>query len=177
MQCQRCHKKKAAVIYRENINGRAKVLRLCGDCTEVLEQAGELEDMGTVLSGFLSPLLTENEEPLPLSLVAEGSLTHARQCPACGLEAAHLGERGQLGCPACYQAFTRELALPLQRLHGRAVHTGRVSSGYRARKETEERLVLLRGQLQKAVEAEEYERAAALRDEIRKLEATLSGGV
>jgi protein-arginine kinase activator protein McsA len=50
---------------------------------------------------------------------------------------------------------------------------GRVSAGYRARKETERRLAALREQLRAVVAAEEYERAAALRDEIRGLEATL----
>ena len=61
MQCQRCNKKKATVFYRENVSGRVKAMRLCGDCAEVLEQAGELEDMGTVLSGTPSPLLEPGE--------------------------------------------------------------------------------------------------------------------
>ena len=52
-------------------------------------------------------------------------------------------------------------------------HAGRVSAGYKARKETERRLLDLRERLRLAVSAEEYERAAALRDEIRGLEASL----
>jgi protein-arginine kinase activator protein McsA len=50
---------------------------------------------------------------------------------------------------------------------------GRVSAGYKARKETERRLLELRERLKAAVSAEEYEQAAALRDEIRGLEASL----
>ena len=42
MQCQRCSKKKATVFYRESVNGRVKTLRLCGECAEVLEQAGDI---------------------------------------------------------------------------------------------------------------------------------------
>ena len=170
MQCQRCHKKKAAVIYRENVNGRVKVLRLCGDCAEVLEQAGELEDMGTVLSCRPSPLLPDEECAAPLPLSPEGV---DKACPRCGGVFSEMAERGRLGCPACYQTFAAELALPLRTLHGRALHVGRVSAGYRARKETERRLAALREQLRAVVAAEEYERAAALRDEIRGLEATL----
>lgn len=173
MQCQRCNKKKATVFYRENVSGRIKAMRLCGDCAEVLEQAGELEDMGTVLSGTPSPLLVPEEGvwPLPLPAGAGGAVTAA--CPACGGVFSRLAERGRLGCPACYQTFAAELALPLRTLHGRALHVGRVSAGYRARKETEGRLAALREQLRAVVAAEEYERAAALRDEIRGLEATL----
>ena len=173
MQCQRCHKKKATVFYRENVNGRVKALRLCGDCTEVLEQAGELEDMGTVLSGAPSPLLTDEEwaGPIPLPLGAENApdLT----CPACGESFSRGAERGRLGCPACYVAFESRLEHPLRALHGRAVHVGQVSAGDRARKETERRLAELRGQLRGVIAAEEYERAATLRDEIRRLAATL----
>ena len=170
MQCERCNKKKATVFYRENINGRIKALRLCGDCVEVLEQAGELEDMGTVLSCRPSPLLHDEECAAPLPLISDGI---SRTCPRCGGVFSEMAERGRLGCPACYAAFSAELTLPLQALHGRVSHEGRVSAGYRARKETERRVSALRSQLTAAVGAEEYERAAALRDEIHRLEATL----
>ena len=170
MQCQRCHKKKAAVIYRENVNGRVKALRLCGDCAEVLEQAGELEDMGTVLSCRPSPLLPDEECAAPLPLTSDGI---SRTCPRCGGGFSELARRGRLGCPACYAVFSAELTSPLRALHGQAHHEGRVSAGYRARRETEGRISALKSQLTAAVEAEEYERAAALRDEIRGLEATL----
>ena len=173
MQCERCNKKKATVFYRENINGRVKALRLCGDCTEVLEQAGELEDMGTVLSGGSSPLLGMEDSGWSPPLFVGAISTSKKTCPTCGEGFSKAVERGRLGCPACYAAFSVELAEPLRALHGRACHTGRVSAGYRTRKETERRLTDLRGQLKAAVTAEEFERAAALRDEIRRLEATL----
>ena len=173
MQCERCNKKKATVFYRENINGRIKALRLCGDCTEVLEQAGELEDMGTVLSGAPSPLLVSEDGGWPFPLFAENDAPVGISCPVCGEKFIRAAERGRLGCPVCYAAFSTALAEPLRVLHGRAFHTGRVSSGYRARMDTERRLTELRKQLKAAVAAEEYERAAALRDEIRKLESTL----
>ena len=173
MQCERCNKKKATVFYRENINGRIKALRLCGDCTEVLEQAGELEDMGTVLSGIPSPLLVSEDGGWPLPLFVGMDISVKKTCPACGESFPKADDRGRLGCPACYTAFSSELEIPLRTLHGRAFHTGRVSAGYRARKETERRLTDLREQLKMAVNAEEFERAAALRDEIRRLESTL----
>ena len=173
MQCQRCNKKKATVFYRENIGGRVKALRLCGDCAQVLEQAGELEDMGTVLSVSPSPLLPaeEGSSPLPPSPIATDK--SSASCPHCGGDFTAMAASGQLGCPACYTVFAAELAAPLRILHGRVSHVGRVSAGYKARKETERRLLGLRERLKAAVSAEEYEQAAALRDEIRGLEASL----
>lgn len=173
MQCERCNKKKATVFYRENINGRIKALRLCGDCAEVMEEAGELEDMSTVLSGAHSPLLAFTGTGCPIPLWGDVVDASKKTCPTCGESLTHAIERGRLGCPACYTAFSPELATTLRVLHGRAAHVGRVSAGYRARTETLRRLSDLREQLRAAVATEEFERAAAMRDEIRRLEATL----
>lgn len=176
MQCQRCNKKKATVFYRENIGGRVKALRLCGECADILEEAGELEEMGTSLSGMLSPLFLSDEIlfpiPLPCSPAARGQ-SPARKCPACGAVFSELAALGRMGCAVCYSAFAEELAPAIRAAHGRGEHRGRVSAGHRARMELTARLESLRQQLKQAVEAEEYEGAARLRDEIRGLEAAL----
>lgn len=176
MQCERCNKKKATVFYRENIGGKIRALRLCGECAELLERAGELEDMSTALSGVFSPLLREDEGVcFPPFGVAPSPVPRnaACKCPACGALLSEIAATGRVGCAACYTAFEAELRDLLIGIHGRVFHRGRVSAGYRARKERLERMEDLRQQLRIAVEAEEYERAAGLRDEIRGLEAAL----
>ena len=172
MQCERCNKKKVTVYYRENRNGRIRALRLCGDCAERMEQAGELEDMSTPLMGhhtFL-PFSEGVVSALPLSPDG-GSRSVGKKCPSCGGVFSELAVGGMLGCPDCYVSFAEELAEPLRVLHGRVCHNGRVSAGHKARLERAKRLEELRLRLKEAVTAEEYERAAALRDEIRGLEA------
>lgn len=176
MQCQRCNKKKATVFYRENIGGRVKALRLCGECAEALEAAGELEDMSVPLSGILSPLLRGEEGflSLPFHGVSSGTSRGAvKKCPLCGAGYTELAAVGKVGCSACYTAFSEELSEVIRAIHGRGEHRGRLSAGYRARRDKLLRLEELRGKLKKAVEAEEYELAAGLRDEIRGLEAAL----
>ena len=42
MLCEKCGKNEATYYYHENVNGRTKTLRLCGDCAEKMEQADEL---------------------------------------------------------------------------------------------------------------------------------------
>ena len=78
-----------------------------------------------------------------------------------------------MGCPACYTAFSDELSEVIRAIHGRGEHRGRLSAGYRASRDRLSRLEELRGKLKQAVEAEEYELAAGLRDEIRSLESAL----
>ena len=175
MQCERCHKKKVAVYYRENRNGRIRALRLCPECAERLEQAGELEDMSTPLSASLSPLLTyevgTSRHPLPMA--KEGSAYGITVCPCCGGSFPDMASEGRMGCPDCYRVFSESLQAPLRILHGGAEHKGRISAGHRAKLDRVKRLAELKEALQAAVAEEAFESAAALRDEIRGLEALL----
>lgn len=179
MVCERCNKKKATVFYRENIGGRIKALRLCGECAEILEQAGELEEISAAVVGFVSPLILLDEGILPLPFpplsTAESAqgITTRRMCPVCGAKAEEIGQAGRVGCAACYEIFGREITPVIHSAHGKSEHIGRISAGYRARKEKVERLAGLKKQLKEAVANEQYESAAGLRDEIRALEAEL----
>ena len=58
----------------------------------------------------------------------------------------------------------------LQRIHGKTNHTGKLprSAGIQAKQRNE--LDRLREDLAKAIEAQEYEKAAQIRDNIRELE-------
>jgi protein arginine kinase activator len=125
---------------------------------------------------MLSPLFLSDELlfpiPLPCSPAARGQAP-ARKCPVCGAVFSELAALGRMGCAVCYSAFAEELAPAIRAAHGRGEHRGKVSAGHRARMELTARLESLRQQLKQAVEAEEYEGAARLRDEIRGLEAAL----
>lgn len=176
MQCERCNKKKATVFYRENVGGRVKALRLCGECADVLEQAGELEDMGTAISGFLSPffLWEDGSVLLPFPSVSTGTVRGGvRKCRGCGATLGEIASAGRVGCAECYAAFSEELSEAVRSVHGNVGHTGRVSAGYRARRELLERVAALKKQLKEAVTSENYEAAVGLRDEIRALEARM----
>lgn len=175
MECERCNKKRVTVCYRESINGRTRALRLCDECFKRLEQAGELTDMSIPLWGLQAPLLGESEgSPRPLAPVtglSEGD--GGRVCAGCGLRLSEAVLNGSLGCSACYTEFAKELEKPLQWLHGRVEHRGRLSSGHRARLQIQQRCKELKVKLKAAIAGEDFEQAAALRDEIRGLEATL----
>lgn len=179
MTCERCNKKKAAVIYRENINGRIKALKLCEECAELLEQAGELEDVSSAVGGFPFPDCP-TEECAPLLPFLSVTVTQDRaespggcRCPQCDSTIRNIAETGRVGCAACYTVFGRELEDILRATRGDVGHRGRVSAGYRARLEKADRLAELKKQLREAVSSEQYESAAGLRDSIRALEAEL----
>lgn len=94
-----------------------------------------------------------------------------RACPVCGITFHEFRTKGRLGCPHDYEFFERELTPLILNIHGEGKHVGkrpRRETGDCADAQTE--LIRLRGEMDKAVTSEEYERASQLRDQIRKLE-------
>jgi protein arginine kinase activator len=77
---------------------------------------------------------------------------------------------GRLGCSACYATFAEGLGSLLKAMHKGTEHVGKLPQ--RAHREIElgDRMRVLSEDLEKAVAAENYEDAAALRDQIKQLE-------
>ncbi len=119
----------------------------------VLPDKQPLLGLDGVLSAFITAHVGE--------LVGE---TARRACPLCGLEFMEFRAKGRLGCPNDYQTFTSGLAGMFQELQGATRHVGKTPK--RGLGQGQLRL-RLRAQLRRAVERENYEEAARLRDQIR----------
>jgi protein arginine kinase activator len=92
------------------------------------------------------------------------------RCSTCGYEYSDFKKIGRLGCPDCYTAFEAQLVAVLRHVHGSTQHAGKKAVRTNERAAVRERVAALREDLALAIRSEEYERAAALRDEIRELE-------
>jgi len=91
----------------------------------------------------------------------------AKCCPQCGLTWSEFRERGQFGCPECYDTFETRISPILERTHeGGTHHVGKVPKHAQSGLDMAERLRHLRKQLAEALASEQYERAAELRDHI-----------
>ena len=93
-------------------------------------------------------------------------------CPFCGMKLEEFKKTGRLGCPQCYVSFECSLKGLLRRLHGGGVqHVGKVYLPPNpSESQQQERLAGLRRKLSRAVEHEDFERAAEIRDLIRSIE-------
>ncbi len=174
MICERCQKKNAAVIHRSIRGGRMQVRYVCATCSEVLEATGELEDISAALPPYTASMIREDGGCFPFFLPAQDKNrveAGGEICPLCGMSEAELLAEGRAGCPQCYATFGRVIAHATAAMHRGAMHVGRVPAAVRRRQEKERRLSELREKLQGAIAGEAYEEAAALRDEIRGLEA------
>ncbi len=141
-RCDQCGKQPASVRFTQVDSGHVRKGHLCAACARA---RGLLE--------IAAP---------------QGSKTLV--CGECGLAFGDFQQQGRLGCPACYTAFLSELLPLLRQIHGQVEHTGRASGPRRRAATPERKLERLRAALESAVRAEDYERAATLRDEIRALE-------
>lgn len=109
-----------------------------------------------------------------------GTQVRNSACTTCRTTFAEFKQHGLLGCADCYQFFEKQLGPLLERAHdGLSQHRGKcLASGAgpqpadSALAEVEARSELLKrlkSELERAVHAEQYERAAQVRDEIRRL--------
>ena len=90
-------------------------------------------------------------------------------CPGCGLAYAEFKAKGRLGCPRCYAAFGPVLIPLLEKVHGAAAHRGKTPERVKGVMASRRELQESEAQLDAAVENEEYEKAAQLRDRIREM--------
>ncbi len=96
------------------------------------------------------------------------------RCPVCGFTQSDFKKTGRLGCSACYLAFGEGLNSLLKAMHKGTEHVGKLPVRAQRTLALSDRMKNLTDDLKKAVEQENYETAATLRDQIKQLEHQLS---
>jgi protein arginine kinase activator len=155
MTCERCQDE-ATVHLTEKIDGVRRELHLCAGCAREAGLALPASAPQLALDAVVQSLIVTHVG----ELVGELADT---ACPHCGLKYMQFRARGRLGCPHDYRAFARGLVPMLNRIHGATRHVGKVARG---RPDAADRLGL-RARLRDAVDREDYELAARLRDQLR----------
>ncbi len=173
MLCEKCKKRTATVFYNENINGKARSYSLCGECAAKLREKGDLQDITSMIGSFADPFSGFHEDLFGgfFGMPVIKSLSSEKKCPICASTYSDIAACGRVGCPTCYEAFRDELSRTIASVHGTTTHTGSVPSRHRAKQLRAEQLRSLKKELHEAVEKEDYENAARLRDEVRRMEA------
>lgn len=165
MICENCNTKPATVVVTTVVDDTKQVQRLCRDCAvelgvQVSDEDAPVKEAVTVMEQADKSL---HEELHPDAV-----------CDACGLTYKQFQERYRLGCAHCYDSFREHLTPLLRKVHGSDTHVGKqpVKSESTAEIENPEwALEALKRRLNAAVEREEFEEAARLRDQISELSA------
>ena len=154
MKCDLCDNK-ASVFLTQIVDGEMQKVKLCEACSE---EKGVTDPTGFSLAEMLVGVGSTN----PVD-DKSGELS----CPSCGFTQTDFKKTGRLGCAECYETFSEGLESLLRAMHKGTRHVGKVPEAMFASRAASERLRDLREQLEKAVEDENYERAAELRDLIQ----------
>jgi len=167
MKCDNCGEREAAIHLTQIVNNSVTTLHLCEPCA-----AEKGVETGASVAKF----------PLGDFLASLGKTSGGEQadvapgvaCPFCGGTLKDFRETGRLGCALCYTTFEPHLRDLLRRLHGSSKHAGEAYAGAAGAAPAEAPAAgeagELREQLKRAVEAENFELAAELRDKLKVLE-------
>lgn len=162
LACQAC-KKHPAVVHLTDITpeGEKRERHLCEQCAQ--REGATPKPQGPVPLNELLAGLTMNKQSI--QQLAEMS------CTQCGMTFVEFRHSGLLGCSADYDAFENALIQLIERAHeGASHHIGKVPRRLGTPRETENDLIRLKRELTRAVDDENYEEAAKLRDRIKTLE-------
>jgi len=156
--CERCHKQQATIHLTEILKNEKRERHLCEDCAR---EEGIAIKAQINLQDILSGMLEAHDN---------AGRNANLQCPDCGITYAEFRNQGRLGCPHDYDVFAEPLRDVFEKVHGATEHIGKLPHRAGADSRGQRELLQLRRQLQGAVEAEQYEEAARLRDLIHEKE-------
>jgi protein arginine kinase activator len=177
MQCENCGQRPAVVHSTVIINGQKQETHLCEVCAQEQGQffmpQANFSFPNLSIQDLLSTFLGQNA--FAGARVAPNRETEPT-CKNCGMTYSQFAEGGRLGCAQCYDYLEPYLNPLIKRIHGTTAHAGKAPkrTGGIVRKKRE--LSALKQQLQAAIQAENYEEAARVRDQVKALESEIQAG-
>jgi protein arginine kinase activator len=157
MLCDNCGTEPAKVHYKEMKDNQVTEFHLCERCAR---------EKGIQLPGKDSSFSIPNM----LAGMTEEVTAGVASCRTCGLSYREFRDSGRLGCPDCYEAFREQLKPLLRRIHGSNAHMGKSPEKSQGTFEKKREIESLKAELNRAIESEDFEKAAELRDKIKGLE-------
>lgn len=165
MLCSICKEREATVHLTQIVGEKMQKVDLCEECAKT---KGVNDPAGFSLADLLLGLGASQE----IEQAAGGS---DLKCPRCGFTQADFKKAGRLGCSECYRTFADGLESLLKTMHKGTKHIGKVPAALRQSREHADRLKSLQTKLAKAIQEENFEQAAKLRDEIKQITPRATG--
>lgn len=100
-------------------------------------------------------------------------------CPTCGLRYGDFKKQGRFGCGNCYRTFRHDLEAIMRKIHGASLHRGQ--SPVFSMSDSDQNVPIpvkeeerLEQELKKAIDTEDFERAAEIRDKLKTIRESIS---
>ncbi len=163
MNCQDCKKQPATVHLTQIINNEKVVLSLCKDCAAKRGFHSPLDNVPFPLAEILSSLIQQQQ------IVEKKETQGGPKCPGCGLTFEEFTHLGRFGCGECYRTFRSRLESIMRKVHGSSLHKGKLPTSDPNQSLPIKEEKRLEDELKKAIESEDFERAADLRDKLKAI--------
>ena len=165
MQCEICKTRTATVHLTEIINGQRTESHLCQNCAQ---KEGVTIKSQLSLNELLSSLIAAHHQ-------TDETSDSGKACPECGITMEQFRKQAVLGCPKDYDVFENDLKEVIEKTQdNNLTHKGKVpaqaQNSSNARRENRDKIEELKKQLSQAVEKEDYELAAKIRDQLKELQ-------
>jgi protein arginine kinase activator len=168
MICQSCNQREANVHITKIINGVKTEMHLCDECAKKQDV-----NVGSAFN-FSSPMSFQNILDGFFEIMGGvPKQIESIECPVCHMTIDDFRKTGRLGCGNCYKTFEEDVNPLIRRIHGNIQHTGKVPSRTGGELKIKRDIDVLRDNLKTAINNEEYEKAADIRDMIKELELKL----
>lgn len=170
MICERCQKNPATVHvdevqaffgpgHEQNVVEEHHLCEVCSQEGQYPHSPGPQKTMDEVWKLLQMSAIKSHKKAAPPALT----------CETCGTTLEHLRRKGRVGCQACYTTFAQYLEGLLERMHGSVEHVGRLPGVDEEAAQRRREIETTQSELDEAVQTENFERAAELRDELERL--------
>lgn len=164
MLCNECGKNEANVHLTHIINGKKTENHLCEECAK---QNQSFFNSSFSMKNMFSAMLNNtfnNKTYLP-----------TKECSNCGITYDNFRTRGKFGCSKCIDSFKVNLIPVIRNTQGYDRHIGKIPKRAGGKYKVQMDMEKLKKDLKDAVDQEEYELAAELRDKIHEMENKMQG--
>lgn len=163
MLCDNCKERESVISYTKINDDRIEEVHLCEVCAE--------EKFKREFKGY-QDIIPQIENALNniFKFTANNSKDEEDlKCEFCGTSFSRLKNSGILGCPKCYETFQDEIKKYLNALNVNSKYKGKIPKDADSYIVYNRKLEDLKSRLDLAINLEEYEKAAEIRDEIKSL--------
>ena len=171
MLCEKCKKNEAKINLITVVNGQKHEIWLCENCAKDISSipffSSIAQNANFPFQGMLTEILS-NADSNKVNI--DNNRIKEIVCSNCGLTYDEFKKTGKLGCSDCYEEFKVVLEPRIKSLQAGVKHVGKMPKMKGKELIRRRKLKDLKEEMQKLIVTEEYERAAIVRDEIKKLE-------
>jgi protein arginine kinase activator len=171
MLCEKCKKNEAKINLITVVNGQKHEIWLCENCVKDISNIPFFSSIGQNVNfpfqGMLTGLLSNVDGA---KVDVDNNKIKEIICSNCGLTYDEFKKTGKLGCSDCYEEFKVVLEPRIKSLQAGVKHIGKIPNMKGEELNRRRKLQNLKEEMQKLIIAEDYERAAIVRDEIKTLE-------